>query len=595
MKTIRIIQLIFLLLCGCFLQLNAEERTVTFDATVDKAADAGATSFMKEGVILRVNKSGDLKTNDYYYLGSGDRLYITTPGTVTQIIFTSTVTGNTKYGLNPLDYEGTGCTSFVDKSDQLIKTWIGSCSGEMSFYANGSPIHITKIEITYSTAKQFPLISFDTGRLSYKALSEIDFTEPTLTNPYNLPVTYTSSNTDVVDVDAASGNIIYGSESGTVTITASTAETETYAAGAVSYQLKFVVIDPNNKFYLVTDATTLENGDIIVIADAPEGKAMGEQDGNSRWARDIDIIDDHTIHINNQISILTLGTIDDKWTFYDGTGYLYAAGSSDSNSGNNHLKIENTVDALAKATITIASNGNATIKFGTKKYRNILRHNNNAFSCYNDNTQSPVQIYRQTTAPAETVSLTMLEVGYATLYYSDKNLIVPEGLQAKTYYVEDGRVLYESKTYQPGDIIPGGTGVILKGSAGDYELEVTSETGTTDSNNALRGSDTTATTTGGTVYYKLAVDPDNEAVGFYWGSENGAAFVNQAHRAYLATSASAANSCFIFDDAVSAINAVTMSTADDHHIYNLNGQRIDATQQLPRGIYIKDGKKRLTR
>lgn len=188
-----------------------------------------------------------------------------------------------------------------------------------------------------------------------------------------------------------------------------------------------------------------------------------------------------------------------------------------------------------------------------------------------------------------------MSAGYATLYYSDKNLIVPEGLQAKTYYVEDGRVLYESKTYQPGDIIPGGTGVILKGSAGDYELEVTSETGTTDSNNALRGSDTTATTTGGTVYYKLAVDPDNGAVGFYWGSENGAAFVNQAHRAYLATSASAANSCFIFDDAVSAINAVTMSTADDHHIYNLNGQRIDATQQLPRGIYIKDGKKRLTR
>ena len=189
----------------------------------------------------------------------------------------------------------------------------------------------------------------------------------------------------------------------------------------------------------------------------------------------------------------------------------------------------------------------------------------------------------------------MSAVGYATLYYSDKNLIVPEGLQAKTYYVEDGRVLYESKTYQPGDIIPGGTGVILKGSAGDYELEVTSETGTTDSNNALRGSDTTATTTGGTVYYKLAVDPDNGAVGFYWGSENGAAFVNQAHRAYLATSASAANSCFIFDDAVSAINTATVPTADDHHIYNLNGQRIDATQQLPRGIYIKDGKKRLTR
>lgn len=591
MKTTRIIQLIFLLLCGCFLQVNAEERTVTFDATVDKAADAGATSFMKEGVILRVNMSGDLKTNDYYYLGSGDRLYITTPGTVTQIIFTSTVTGNTKYGLNPLDYEGTGCTSFVDKSDQLIKTWIGSCSGEMSFYANGSPIHITKIEITYSTAKQFPLISFDTGRLSYKALSEIDFTEPTLANPYNLPVTYTSSNTDVVDVDAASGNIIYGSESGTVTITASTAETETYAAGAVSYQLKFVVIDPSNKFYLVTDATTLHDGDIVVITNTTQDKAMGEQRTNNRDAIAIDAIDDNTIHINNLVSTLTLHESSGKWTFQDGTKYLYASGSDKDNG--NYLNVKSSADAYAKATITITTDGTATIKFGTKNKRDLLCYNTSydIFSCYTSG-QSPVQIYRK---PTETVSLTMSAVGYATLYYSDKNLIVPEGLQAKTYYVEDGRVLYESKTYQPGDIIPGGTGVILKGSAGDYELEVTSETGTTDSNNALRGSDTTATTTGGTVYYKLAVDPDNGAVGFYWGSENGAAFVNQAHRAYLATSASAANSCFIFDDAVSAINAVTMSTADDHHIYNLNGQRIDATQQLPRGIYIKDGKKRLTR
>ena len=423
MKTIRIIQLIFLLLCGCFLQVNAEERTVTFDATVDKAADAGATSFMKEGVILRVNGTGDLKTNNYYNIPSGNRLYITAPGTVTQVVFTSNAKGSATYGLNKLSYDETG--SFSNNANSYTKTWRGTKTGEMSFYAS-SAVHITRIEITYSTAKQFPLISFDTGRLSYKALSEIDFTEPALTNPYNLPVTYTSSNTGVVDVNAASGNIIYGSESGTVTITASTAETETYAAGAVSYQLKFVVIEESNKFYLVTDIATLKDGDIVVIANAAQSRAMGTQYDNCRYSREIDVIDNHTIHVNNLVSQLTLGSVDDKWTFHDGTGYLYAAGSSNTSSGSNELRVKDTADALAEATITIASNGNATIKFGNDNYHNILSHlfsiNYDIFSCYN-NTQSPVQIYRQTTAPAETVSLTMSAVGYATLYYSDKNLI----------------------------------------------------------------------------------------------------------------------------------------------------------------------------
>lgn len=203
------------------------------------------------------------------------------------------------------------------------------------------------------------------------------------------------------------------------------------------------------------------------------------------------------------------------------------------------------------------------------------------------------------TKTVETVNRTISSVGYATLYYSDKNLIVPEGIVARTYYVENGTILYESRAYHAGDVIPHGTGVILKGNAGEYAFEVTEDAGTADENSALRGSDSDALTTGGTYYYKLAVDPDSEAVGFYWGSEGGGAFTNKANRAYLAIDgASAANSSFIFDEAVTGVTTLpTKSTAlkSESEVYTIHGQRMADQHHFQRGLYIKNGQKFIVR
>ena len=54
--------------------------------------------------------------------------------------------------------------------------------------------------------------------------------------------------------------------------------------------------------------------------------------------------------------------------------------------------------------------------------------------------------------------------------YSDKNLIVPEGVEASTYMVEDGKLL-ESWFYEAGEVIPAATGVVLKAELFHYLIQ----------------------------------------------------------------------------------------------------------------------------
>ena len=102
------------------------------------------------------------------------------------------------------------------------------------------------------------------------------------------------------------------------------------------------------------------------------------------------------------------------------------------------------------------------------------------------------------------------------------------------------------------------------------------------------------------MFYKLSLnksDKDN-SVGFYWGAANGAAFEYHAgHQAFLAVPQEGNNtsvSAYFFDgDATSiySVNAEVEGTeAED--VYSLSGVRMDG-KQLPKGIYIVNGKKKV--
>ena len=116
--------------------------------------------------------------------------------------------------------------------------------GFFGFRGNNGAIYISKIEITYELDGEE-----DTREECGLAFTAEEFTAnigaannfPTLTNPYNLAVTYDSENPAVAAVDE-NGNVEPLAE-GTTKITATFAGNDTYKAGSVFYTL--TVVDPN--------------------------------------------------------------------------------------------------------------------------------------------------------------------------------------------------------------------------------------------------------------------------------------------------------------------------------------------------------------
>ena len=220
---------------------------------------------------------------------------------------------------------------------------------------------------------------------------------------------------------------------------------------------------------------------------------------------------------------------------------------------------------------------------------------------------------------------------YASMYYSQYDLITPEkaaytiegsGATVEsseapvpaTYVYNAGTgMLEETTTYAPGEIIPRGTAVVVKGTPGCvYRFYVASPTAGNPKphdGSDLKGTDKAETTTGGTYYYALSLNPKNEvnSVGFYWMNWSyieedgksivvgGKPFTNGAHKAYLALDEQPAGheikNHFLFNEISSGIENVEQEEGVKT-IYNLAGQRLTKMQK---GINIVNGKKILKR
>ena len=340
-----------------------------------------------------------------------------------------------------------------------------------------------------------------------------------------------------------------------------------------------------DKYELVNDASTLAEGDEIIIAFVDEdgaALAMGGQNSNNRAAVEVTYNDDESLTPNSDAQVITLEGDEDGWYFNVGDGYLYAAASD-----KNYLRTEAEADDNAKATIAIAD-GDATIIFQWSNNRNHMRFNPNngnpMFSCYAENS-SVVTLPRIYKKVQETVPVTIGAAEYATLYYSDKAFEIPEGVTAQIVTgVSDKSIEFENLD----GIIPAGTGVVLNGPQGTYDFKVVNDNSAAPENNKLKGSDEAATTEGGDKYYKLAVK-DGKA-GFFWGAEEGGAFENGAHKAYLALSADEAKEMgYFFDGLVTEIRGIGIETVNGD-IYTIGGVRVKA-DKLQKGIYIVNGKK----
>lgn len=87
--------------------------------------------------------------------------------------------------------------------------------------------------------KKDPELSFG-ETTSFTVAPKTVFTAPTLNNPHNLTVTFSSNNEGVVSVDETTGAVTIGESEGTAVITATFNGNDEYKAGSVSYTINVV-------------------------------------------------------------------------------------------------------------------------------------------------------------------------------------------------------------------------------------------------------------------------------------------------------------------------------------------------------------------
>lgn len=203
-------------------------------------------------------------------------------------------------------------------------------------------------------------------------------------------------------------------------------------------------------------------------------------------------------------------------------------------------------------------------------------------------------------------SFKITEAGYGT-YYSSKAYTMPKGVKGYTITGNEGTSLVMNEAYAAGDVVPAKTALVVEGAANKYYTLVAASTELTpaDADNKLHGSDEAETTyVDGTdvKYYKLSYNNEGNNLGFYWGSENGAAFTNGAHKAYLAldseTLLSQSRGFSLADLAhgvTTGINTTVKSATQSNFIYDLNGRRINSLNGAAKGVYIMNGQKVLVK
>lgn len=144
--------LLFILLI-CSLTSKAEEKTVTFDASVDRTSEAAIS---KEGItitaVTRIGNPGaefdeysSSTTNPgyYYKITSGASMYISSNvGYITNII----ITYRNKGTVNGFDLESDQGTYKENKPTNA--TWNKGKANSLSFYSSGTN-HISSISVTY--------------------------------------------------------------------------------------------------------------------------------------------------------------------------------------------------------------------------------------------------------------------------------------------------------------------------------------------------------------------------------------------------------------------------------------------------------------
>lgn len=416
--------------------------------------------------------------------------------------------------------------------------------------------------------KGAPSLSFP--QTSYTVEMGDVFSTPKLEGlPKGVTPVYTSSNTEVATVNAATGEVaIVGV--GTTTITVTSPETGIYEMATASYELtvklattKKVTIDFSTFGYTDQQKVTEVSQDGITMTLA---KGSGKTD--PQWIDDsktLRFYDKNTLKIasNNRIKKVHFffytkkNEVSEVNPTYDAGDFQFL------DAGKNEGELDLSACNTKEVTLTFS---------GKVFYTKMI-------------VTTDVSVGTITIATSE---------GFGT-YYNSNSYILPKGLTAFGYTTAntDG-TLVKTDEFTGGDVVPANAALVVKGNEGEYECFATDQAATkTLEGNLLKGVAKATTVEKAEGFKRYVLTAVNGVLGFYQ-TKSGNIKV-PANRAYLELTKAQAQavSFFQLDGETTGIENATATTKEaPKAIYTLSGVRLKATttQGLPAGAYVVNGK-----
>lgn len=441
---------------------------------------------------------------------------------------------------------------------------------------------------TYKTSKaSYEIIVKGAPALSFPETSYMvemgdAFSTPKLQGlPEGVTPEYTSSNTEVATIDAATGEVkIVGV--GKTTITVTSPNTDIYEEATASYELNVKAAIYKVEFDFTTNDWNLPEISKKEKASYTNGAGYTITFGQSNSG--------HKILSDNTGRCLIFGKKDATLSL---PAFPFAVSKikvfgRDNASGQVTQNIFVGGEEVSTQTTSAKIDHIYEIKEGYQAAGNIYTLK---VTSANNTQIIKIVVYAKDETVAGAINIAT-EEGFGT-FYTDKNYVLPQGLTAFGYTSIDGNnTLTKSVEYVAGDIVPANTAVVVKGAKGSYNYYNTEEVATkTIENNLLKGvtTDTKIEAKSGVKRYILT-RADDGILAFY--RTNTGNINVKANRAYLEVPTAMAVASFSLEGSATGINNV-VTTAAKQGIYTIFGVRLNATttKELPAGIYIVDGKK----
>jgi hypothetical protein len=270
----------------------------------------------------------------------------------------------------------------------------------------------------------------------------------------------------------------------------------------------------------------------------------------------------------------TIAKSGDNYTIKSASGYYIGSTKFDN-------KLISSTSTSYPNSIELDESSNAVIKSNLSGTATTLRYNYASDQLrfrYYKSGQQAIALYRLVNP------VTVTSAGYAT-FCSESALDFTDvdDVTAYTASISDNTVTFNKVT----TTVPAGTGLLLKGDAGTYNIPVVASSTTDVSANKLVGV-TEATEIDGTAGNFYVLKKVGENVGFYKVTSD--AYTVRANSAYLNGEGVNAKDFIGFDnDETTAIDNLTISQfVKNAPVYNLAGQKVSNSYK---GIVIVNGKK----